>query len=209
MAKKLIGLIICVCAMCMSAEAQTMKDMVLSMPDSVMPLLTKDNRADFIDFLANRMRAKVKNVFNEYAYMDTLTADYTFIRPTQSSDVAIKLLPLTDSTKVICMVHTYRADGTESVLRFFDTKWRPLDVAGFVTVPSLVDFVKTRDADSLQLVKDKFYPVMIVGHLSPENTDLRFTLNDAFFPREDKALVKGCILTEIVKKWEKGRYVSK
>lgn len=194
---------------CMQGKAQVMKDMVLSMPDSVMPLLSKDNKADFIDFLANKMQAKVKNAFNEYSYMDTLTNDYTHIRLTPCSDVSIKLLPLTDSTKVICLVHTYRADAAESNVSFFDTNWKGLDGKSFVDLPSVDDFVKPAGDDSLALVRGKLDVSMIAAHLSARDNELKFTFDDAYLPQEDKKQVNGCILPEIVKKWDKGRFVSK
>lgn len=209
MRKKFILLLISVFSICLSGEAQTMKDAVLSMPDSIMPLLSKDNKADFIDFLANRMQAKVRNAFNEYSYMDTLTTDYTYIRLTPSSTVSLKLLPLTNSTKVICMVHTYRSDASDSNVLFFDMRWNALKTADFVAFPSAGDFVDKVSSDSLRLIQSRLTPYMIVAHLSPFNTDLTFSFDDTFLSREDKKLVEDRIHPEIVKKWEKGRFVSK
>lgn len=196
--------------LCLAGNAQTMKEVVLSMPDSIMPLLSKDNKADFIDFLASKMRAKVKNAFNEYSYMDTLTTDYASIRLTPVSSVSLKLLPLTDSTKVICMVHTYKSDASDSKISFYDTKWHALKTEDFVTVPSGRDFVNNvTDVDSLQLIQGKLDLSMVVAHLSPANMDLKFSFDDAYLSWEDKALVKKRIRQAIVKKWENGRFVSK
>ena len=41
-------------------QAQDMKALFVSMPDSIAPLLTKVNREDCIDFLASNMKAEVK-----------------------------------------------------------------------------------------------------------------------------------------------------
>lgn len=39
-----------------------MKSLFVALPDSLSPLLTKVNRADFGDFLASNMKAEVKTV---------------------------------------------------------------------------------------------------------------------------------------------------
>lgn len=195
-----------------SAEAQDMKTVFLSMPDSVMPLLSKDNRADFVDFLANKMQAKVKNAYDEYSYMDTLTADYAFIRLTPSSNVTLKLLPVTDTTKVVCMIHTYRADASDSKITFYDTTWHRRDTSSFLSMPGTEDFLSgssVKDEDSLRLAKSKLDATMLVASFTPSGTDLQFTFDDAYLPVEDKALVKACICPMIVKKWEKGKFISK
>lgn len=212
MLKKIVLLLIGVCGFSVSGTAQTMKEVFLSMPDSVMPLLSKDNRADFVDFLASKMQARVKNAYDENAYMDTLTADYTYLRPTPSSSVTMKLLPLSDSIKIICLVHTYQADAADSKLLFFDTKWHPLDGARFVSNPSTDDFLqeaKAGDELTFSSVKNKLNVSMVVAHLSPANTDLTFTYDDRYLSQEDQKLVKGYIRSAITKKWENGKFISK
>lgn len=49
---------------------QEAKAVFVSMPDSLSPLLTAVNRADFIDFLDSKMKAKVENRFGGESEMD-------------------------------------------------------------------------------------------------------------------------------------------
>ena len=42
-------------------KAQKAQDYFIHMPDSICPLLTAVNRADFIDFMDSRMKAEVTN----------------------------------------------------------------------------------------------------------------------------------------------------
>ena len=44
-----------------SLAAQKMRDVFATMPDSVLGLMTKNNRLDCIDFIENDMEAKVRN----------------------------------------------------------------------------------------------------------------------------------------------------
>lgn len=209
MLKKLVLLLTGFIIIGVQGNAQTMKEVFLAMPNSVLPLLSKDNRADFIDFLASKMKARVKNAYNENSYMDTLTTDYTHIRLTAVSDVTLKLLPLTDSTKVICMVHTYHSDAGDSKISFFDTKWHSLDSNNFLTVPEVNDFLISGNEDTLQLAKSKLDVPMIVASFSPASSDLKFVYDTAYLSQEDKKAVKACIRPEIVKKWVNGKFISK
>ena len=96
-----------VCIFCvMSVMAQNMKSVFVAMPDSVTPLLTKVNREDCIDFLDSNMKAVVKNRFGNVAEMKVLTDDYVLMQTSEVGTLEMKLLPLADSTKVICMVKT-------------------------------------------------------------------------------------------------------
>ncbi len=46
-------------------SAQTAKQLFRAMPDSILPLLTTNNRADCTDFMDSKMKAEVVNVFKE------------------------------------------------------------------------------------------------------------------------------------------------
>ena len=110
----------------------SMRDWMVAMPDSVMPLLSKNNRLDFIDFYDAKMEASVTNRLEGKSCMDVLTDDYVSIRYTKTTDVAMKLLPLNDTTDVLCMVTTVKASADDSRIAFFDSCWRPLEVTSIL-----------------------------------------------------------------------------
>ena len=64
---------------------QEAKAVFVSMPDSLSPLLTAVNRADFIDFLESKMKAKVENRFGGESEMTDLNKDYIRIQMTSQS----------------------------------------------------------------------------------------------------------------------------
>ena len=114
-----------------------MRQWLTSMPDSVMPLLTQNNRLDFIDFFDARMEAVVTNLMDGKSCMDTLTDDYVRISYTQSCEVAMKLLPVNDSTDVLCMVTTAKAAIDDSRIAFFDEQWNPLPTVSYISEPCI------------------------------------------------------------------------
>ena len=107
----------------MSVMAQDMKSVFVSMPDSVAPLLTKVNKEDCVDFLASNMKAEVKNRFGNVTELKELTDDYLLMQTTSSSSIEMKLLPLNDSVKVICMVKTVCASACDSEIYFYASDW--------------------------------------------------------------------------------------
>ena len=104
--------------------AQDMKSVFLAMPDSMTPLLTKVNKEDCIDFLASGMRAEVRNRFDQPAEMKELTEDYVLMQTSAVGTLEMKLLPVNDSTKVVCMVKTVCASACDSEIRFYTSDWR-------------------------------------------------------------------------------------
>ena len=54
-------------------QAQEAKTCFKNMPDSICPLLSAVNRADFIDFLESKMKAEVTNSFGGKSEMTELT----------------------------------------------------------------------------------------------------------------------------------------
>ena len=130
-----------------------MKTVFVAMPDSLTPLLTKVNKEDCIDFLASNMKAEVKNRFDKPAEMKVLTEDYMQLQMTKSSTLEMKLLPLNDSIKVVCMVKTVCASACDSEIHFYSPDWKEeLSSADFLQKPSQDAFFVQADSTSEEYV---------------------------------------------------------
>lgn len=135
-----------------SQEAR-MATLFRAMPDSILPLLTKNNRLDCVDYLENKMQAKVRNRFDETAEMTVLDENYLHIQMSPVSEVEIQLLPQIDSLgPVACLLRSYKAPARESVAEFYDDSWNRLY---WIEVPSpKVEDCMSMVPDSLQNDKD-------------------------------------------------------
>jgi|GEM_PF-128098 len=154
----------------------------LDMPDDVMPLLSTVNRADFIDFWASHMTAKVTNKLQGTSVMDMLSEDYLHIKTGAASEVAIKLIPLKRDT-VICMSYTVHAPLADSHIELYNLQWERLADKDFIQEPQLNDFfVQCPDTASLaekQSFKMAIAPLNVFLRsiiLSPNNTNLVYLL---------------------------------
>ena len=79
-------------------QAQEAKTCFKNMPDSICPLLSAVNRADFIDFLESKMKAEVTNSFGGKSEMTELSPDYIYVKMTPQSlkmaSVVVAVLPI-------------------------------------------------------------------------------------------------------------------
>ncbi|WP_455674884.1 DUF3256 family protein [Phocaeicola sp.] len=192
-------------------QAQDMKSLFVSMPDSVAPLLTKVNREDCIDFLASNMKAEVKNRFGNPSELKKLTGDYLFMQTTPQSSVEMKLLPVNDSVKVVCVVNTVCASACDSQLRFYSTDWNELPVEDFVQLPLADAFYASADSSEAYAdIRAKADMELIKIELSPENTTLSFTYTTPdYLAKEDREKISAYLRkSPVVYKWGGGKFTE-
>ena len=128
----------------------TVRDLLKSMPDSVIPYLTENNRLDMIDFMESNMDAVVTNTLGGKSQLLQLTDQYASIQLNESSSVAMRLLdvptPVDSLSQILCLVRTYGSDIRESTVAFYSLGWRPLPQASYFSQPAEM-FTATLAAD--------------------------------------------------------------
>ena len=193
--------------------AQDMKAVFIQMPDSIVPLLTKVNREDCVDFLASNMAAKVKNRFDKQAELKVMTDDYLQMQLTEVSSMEMKLIPLNDSVKVICMVKTYCASACDSEIRFYTTDWKELSAMERFQYPSSDMFIQMTEAisDESKMLLNKLDVKMYKLSLIPDETALLVEYaTPQYLNSEDREKLLPYLRKEPLKYiWKEGRFVQK
>lgn len=204
-------LFLLVCMVCVCQARTPMRQWLVAMPDSVLPLLTKTNRLDFIDFFDYHMDAVVTNRMDGKSHLDTLTADYLLINYTRSCDVAMKLLPVNDSTDVLCMVTTVKAAVSDSRVAFFDEAWQPVAVERHFVAPQMGDFRTAERTDSANAAWNKMDVFFKTYHLVIDAPMLTCRLGTPdFLSRDDRSTVAPYLVTDsLVYSWTDGCFVRK
>ena len=195
----------------MSASAQDMKSVFIAMPDSITPLLTKVNKEDCVDFLDSQMKAAVKNRFDGTAEMKVLTEDYTLVQTSEIGTLEMKLLPVNDSTKVVCMVKTVCASACDSDVRFYASDWsKELDAASFLQRPSADVFFLPNDTRSEEgiLIRKKADMHLMKASLSKDAPTLTFIYTTPdYLNQEDKEKLLPHLRKEpVVLEWKDGKF---
>lgn len=212
MKKILLSLTMWLCVL--AVQAQNMKSLFIALPDSLSPLLTKVNREDFGDFLASGMKAEVKNRFGKPSEMTKLTDDYLQLKMSSTSLTEMKLLPLNDSVKVICVVHTYMAPTADSQVAFYDTGWNRLSADTFLTLPQEDSFYRTElseiQADSVRNLRMRTDMYMLKAELSDKDCTLRFVYTTPdYLDKETARDLKPYLReTPLYYEWREGRFVE-
>ncbi len=204
-------LLVCTLALTTSltVSAQDMHNLVRTMPDSILPLLTRNNRLDFLDFIDSNMKAELTNRLGGKSEMTIISKDYTNIRLSNHSDVSIKLL-LHGTDSIICLIRTYSAKASDSSISFFTTNWEPLSAENLITLPQSSDFLSFPDSLSAEeriRISGKIDIPFIKATLSKDNTDITFTLTSPLQMSEDNLkIVKPYIKEAITRRWNNTKF---
>ena len=212
MKKRFIYTFLLLLAVILHAEARTpMRQWLVAMPDSVMPLLTKNNRMDFIDFYDAQMAAVVTNRMDGSSRMNRLTDDYVQMQVSEVSTLEMKLLPVNDSTRVICMVKTVCASACDSSVRFYASDWSAeLAAKDFLQVPLGDDFFLPNDSltDEAALARKMADMHAMKASLSKDDASLtyQYTTPD-YLNKEDREKLLPLLKKEpMVLRWSEGRF---
>lgn len=185
--KSITFLLLLLSASVLSMHAQyptTMPGIFAALPDSIFPLLTRNNRLDCIDFIQNDMPAKVKNKLDSWSELKVLTDDYMMIQISERSYAEMKLVD--DST--LCLVRTYLGPAADSEVRLFTSGWAPLDNS-LVQKPQVSSFIK-EGMDTEVCGWLEALPLMKAS-LSPENNTLTWELQTTELTKEQKKAAEG------------------
>lgn len=184
----------------------TMKQVFVTMPDSIFPYLTHNNRLDCVDFMESKMKAKFKNEFDETGELVALTQDYMKIRLNDNCTYEMKLFDVTEDTlQRIGLIRTYYGPEPESKIEFYSTNWERLDNSSIICMPSFDSFWQKPDTmsieqlDSLRRLID---PVIFTSAFQePSDTPtIVFQLSMPLLNKEDVDRIK-CYTKSINIKW--------
>ena len=209
MRRRLLIIVSIFCAL--SATAQNMKSVFVSMPDSIAPLLTQTNKEDCIDFLDSNMKAVVKNRFGNEAEMKALTENYALMQTSPVGTLEMKLLPVNDSTNVVCMVKTVCASACDSEVHFYTSDWsKKLDAKNFLQTPEADAFFLPNDTltDEDALIRKKADMHLMKVSLSKDDASLTYIYSTPdYLNEEDRGKLLPHLRKEpIVLRWQDGKF---
>lgn len=109
------------------AEAKSVRELWLNLPDSVAPYLSGSQRLECVDFYEMHSTAETTNLLGGRTRIDTMAVDFMQVRLSKASSLQMKLLPAADGKdSVLCVVHTFFGPEKESSVELFTQDWRPM-----------------------------------------------------------------------------------
>lgn len=168
--------------------AKTMKDLLVSMPDEMMPYLNKNLRLEFTELQEMGVKAEVKNLLGDVSVMDTLTADFAQITMSKSSVLQMKKLPSAAGDTLVCVVKTFSMPEKESEIYLYDQDWKRMPDA--VNLPalseSLIQKPDTMTEDRYHELKQMIEPMMVSADLMQQENAIVVKLALPLVSADDK-----------------------
>ena len=185
--------------------AQDMRTVFLGMPDSIIPLLTENNRADCVDFVDAGMRAQVTNRLGGKSELLKLTGDYLRMKTSSHSIFEMKLLPRTVGDTLLCVVRSVCAEACNSRVSFYTKEWKECKDVPF-EYPALKSFFNA--GDSLGKVLDIADIYLVELRLSPAAGELEATYTMPAYMSKDDSLFVTKYLRKITYRWDGKGFVA-
>lgn len=183
--------VVAVAAVC---PAQKMSEVFASAPYDVLPLLTRNNRLDCIDFIENNMEARVKDKFDNDVVLEEMTADYLRLVTSGVSSLEMKMV-----ADKLYVAETCKGPGADTQVKVYDTKWNLISVMPRPEVEAFICSETELSADErVSLIAEAKILTLIKGSLSKTDNTLTWELQTDELTCETKKAAEKCLQPVVV-----------
>lgn len=160
-----------------SAGAKGMADLLLSMPDSVVPYLNADIRSSMLR-QHSEGGSNVQSLLHEDVAIDTIDDDYMKLKLSESSSLEAMKLTADNGDQLLCVVKTCYGPAAESTVELYDTTWHrlPPTLLPQVAAADLVARPDTMSNASYELALSQIAPLLVSVEAEPESHSLVYSL---------------------------------
>ena len=176
---KKILIIICFLTCWLGVSAQSLREVWIEMPDSILPYLSKSQRTELADYVEMKAEPAVLSTFGDSVRIERMTNNYLLLKANEATRLEIKLL----DNNTLALVQTWMAPAAESKLRLFNLQWQPKEAV----VAYKVNIVKPdsmSDEDFADL-KTSMSPRLKEYRLSADNNSLSVSWNYPLLSKKD------------------------
>ena len=190
----------------LNTSAQKMSDVFVQMPDSLLQLLNKEKKIELIGYFENEKETKIENKLYRTSELKALTSDYLFLQTTTQSFIEIKLLPVNEYYRIICLINTYCASGCDSKISFYTTDWKPLKNNYFPIISPTIFFRDDEAGECRKLGKElDIFPVKFSFNQDSLQIKAILSIKD-YLNKAEYEKIALCIQDSIVFDWIDGKY---
>lgn len=192
-----------------SIKAQDISEVFLTMPETIIPGLEAEQKYQLISKDSDSVN--VETSIYEDIVRTGFSDNFIALKTSNAGTTQIKLLPLINDSKIICVIKTVSAKMSDSDISFYTTKWMPIETASLLPRITLDWFIKV-DVDRNS---QEFKNAMASIDLQPfkietfaENTTLSIETDlENYLSDDDYKRVKPFLIEEAKKlNWDKISY---
>ena len=166
-------------------QAKDIREIWLSMPDSLITYLDKNKRIEMVDYIDMKVRADVKNALEGTSVMDTLTNDFLQVTLNEACTLQMRALPSEIGDTIFCLVKTFQGPLAESEIYIYNQDWQKTKTLTF----NPQDMIAKPDTMSTTTFADlrKLMDVLIIkAQLSIDQPTLTLTISALNLSKEEK-----------------------
>ena len=190
MKKTLIIICFLTCWLCVSA--QSLREVWIEMPDSILPYLSKSQRTELADYVEMKAEPAVLSTFGDSVRIERMTNNYLLLKANDATRLEIKLL----DNNTLALVQTWMAPAAESKLSLFNLQWQPkeavVDYKANIVKP---DSMSDEDFSDL---KTLMFPRLKEYRLSADNNSLSVSWNYPLLSKKDVKRVTELLKTQVL-----------
>lgn len=180
-----------------------------NMPTELLPYISESQKHELGKFTIDNDTVKIKNQLNGSSTVTIINDDFAKVDLSEAVHMQIKLLPVNDTTKIICLVRTIKIPLPESDVSFYTTEWKRINSQ--FGLPDINDEDAMLDAmtqrpDSMSLeqfnkLRNIIEPITISADIPAGNDMIIFNINVPFTTKEEKNDVEAIIRQKCFK-WD-------
>jgi len=185
-------IVICFLTCWIGVSAQSLREVWIEMPDSVMPYITKSQRTELADYIDMKAVSAVLNTFGDSVRIERMTKDYLLVKANKAMRLEIKLL----DNNTLALAQTWMGPAAESKLSLFNLQWQPKE-AVVAYKANIVKPDSMSDEDFADL-KTLMSPRLKEYRLSADNNSLSVSWNYPLLSKKDVKRVTELLKTQVL-----------
>lgn len=189
--KKML-IIICFLTCWLGASAQSLREVWIEMPDSILPYLSKSQRTELADYVEMKAEPAVLSIFGDSVRIERMTNNYLLLKANEATRLEIKLL----DNNTLALVQTWMAPAAESKLSLFNLQWQPKEaVVAYKANIVKPDSMSDEDFSDLKTLMS---PRLKEYRLSADNNSLSVSWNYPLLSKKDVKRVTELLKTQVL-----------
>lgn len=189
---KKILIIICFFTCWLGVSAQSLREVWIEMPDSILPYLSKSQRTELADYVEMKAEPVVLSTFGDSVRIERMTNNYLLLKANEATRLEIKLL----DNNTLALVQTWMAPAAESKLSLFNLQWQPKE-AVVAYKANIVKPDSMSDEDFSDL-KTLISPCLKEYRLSADNNSLSVSWNYPLLSKKDVNRVTELLKSQVL-----------
>lgn len=189
---KKILIIICFLTCWLGVSAQSLREVWIEMPDSILPYLSKSQRTELADYVEMKAEPAVLSTFGDSVRIERMTNNYLLLKANEATRLEIKLL----DNNTLALVQTWMAPAAESKLSLFNLQWQPKEaVVAYKANIVKPDSMSDEDFSDLKTLMS---PRLKEYRLSADNNSLSVSWNYPLLSKKDVKRVTELLKSQVL-----------